>query len=388
MNRVVNRIIAFALVLLLGASVAWAQEDDTLTAGFIYVGPVGDYGWTYAHDLGRAAAEEALPWLETIIVESVPEADVEAFIDQLVRQGAEVIFTTSFGYGDGTIAAAERYPDVIFAHATGFQRAPNVATYTADFYQVYYLNGLMAGALTETDELGYIAAFPIPEVKRHINAFLLGAQEVNPDATVEVRWIFDWFNPAAATEATQALIAEGADVYAFTEDTPTVIQVAAERGYPSYSHYASMLEFSPDTVVSGQLVNWEAIYIDFLSKVYEGVYTPENLEDVDYWYLLGEDAVEVGAAPGMVVNPVFDEALQSYTVEDHPEFGSISAYDLIFERLEQMARLEPTYDPFTGPITDRQGNLVYEAGYTPTVEELSTLQWAAEGVTGPWPDEP
>ncbi len=384
-----KRLIALAFVLLLGTSVAWAQDDDdTLTAGFIYVGPVGDYGWTYAHDLGRQAAEEALPWLETIIVESVPEADVEAFIDQLVRQGADVIFTTSFGYGDGTIAAAERYPDVMFAHATGFQRAPNVATYTADFYQVYYLNGLMAGALTETNELGYIAAFPIPEVKRHINAFAIGAKEVNPDTTVEVRWIFDWFNPAAATEATQALIAEGADVYGFTEDTPTVIQVAAEQDYPSYSHYASMLEFSPDTVVSGQLVYWEAIYIDFLTKAYEGVYTPENLADVDYWYLLGEDAVAVGAEPDMVINPVFDEALQSYMVEDHPEFGSISVYDLVFERLAQMSQLEPSYDPFTGPIADRQGNLVYEDGYTPSQDELISLQWAADNVTGPWPDEP
>ena len=208
--------------------------------GFIYVGPVGDAGWTYAHDLGRLATMEALPEIETVIVESVSEADVEPFIDQLVADGVEVIFATSFGYGDGVLAAAERYPNVIFGHATGIQRAPNVMTYIADFYQVYYLNGLVAGALTESNKLGYIAAFPIPEIKRHINAFALGAREINPDATVEVRWLFNWFDPAGAKEATEALIAEGADVFAFSEDTPTVIQTAGERGFPSYTHYASM----------------------------------------------------------------------------------------------------------------------------------------------------
>lgn len=374
------------LVLLLVAGLAVAEEH-TLTAGFIYVGPVGDYGWTYAHDIGRQRTEEALPWLETIIVESVAEAEVEAFIDQLVNQGAEVIFTTSFGFMDGTLAAAERYPEVIFAHATGFMRAPNVATYHADFYQIYYLNGLMAGALTETNTIGYVAAFPIPEVKRHINAFAMGAQEVNPDATVEVRWIFDWYNPGAATEATQALMAEGADVLAFTEDTPTVIQVAAEEGYPSFSHYSAMLEFSPETVVSGQLLSWENLYIDFLTRVYEGEYTAENLEDVDYWHLLYEGSVEVGAESGMVINPEFDEALQAYLV-DHGEFGEISVFDLVFERLEQMDRAEPAFDPFTGPVHDRQGNLMIASGEIASYEELLTMQWAAENVTGPWPDEP
>lgn len=377
-----------ALALLLLTGFASAQDDDTLTAGFIYVGPVGDYGWTYAHDLGRQATEAALPWLETIYVESVAEAEVESFIDQLVRQGAEVIFTTSFGYMDGTLAAAERYPDVIFAHATGFQRAPNVATYIADFYQVYYLNGLLAGALTETNKIGYIAAFPIPEVKRHINAFTLGAQEVNPDIEVDVRWIFEWFSPAAAAEATEALIAEGADVFAFSEDTPTVIQVAAESGFGSFGHYSDMLEFAPDHVISGQIVNWEVIYIDFLQKVRDGTYTPENMSDVDYFYRMYTDAVAAGATEDIIINPVFDEALQSYIISDHPEFGDISAYDLMYERLAQMDLAEPTFDPFTGPMMDRQGNEVLADGEMADLEHLLTMQWAAEGVVGPWPDEP
>jgi simple sugar transport system substrate-binding protein len=150
----------------------------------------------------------------------VPEGEVETFIDLLVRQGARVIFTTSFGYMDGTLKAAARHPDVIFAHASGFQRGPNVATYMADFYQLYYLNGLMAGALTSNGKVGYVGAFPIAEVKRHISAFARGVREVKPTAEVHVRWIFNWFNPAAAKEATEALMADGADVLAFTEDSP------------------------------------------------------------------------------------------------------------------------------------------------------------------------
>lgn len=218
---------------------------DKLKAGFIYVGPIGDYGWTHAHNQAREMAEKAFPWLETTYVESVPEGEVGVFIDRMVQQGVQVIFTTSFGFMDGTLEAAKRYPNVIFAHATGFKRAPNMATYHADFYQVYYLNGLMAGALSKSSRIGYVGAFPIPEVKRHISAFTIGVREVNPKAEVHVRWINAWVNPAAAKEASEALIADGADVLAFTEDTPTVIQVAAKRQLPSFAHYSPMHQFAP-----------------------------------------------------------------------------------------------------------------------------------------------
>ncbi|MEZ4632200.1 MAG: BMP family ABC transporter substrate-binding protein [Deinococcales bacterium] len=378
-------LLSLLAALSLSLGISFGQSDDKLTAGFIYVGPVGDYGWTYAHDIGRRIAELKLPWLETLYIESVPEADVEPFIDQLVRQGAEVIFTTSFGYMEGTLAAAERYPEVIFAHATGFMRAPNVANYTADFYQVYYLNGLMAGALSKSGKLGYVGAFPIPEVKRHINAFAMGAKEVNPEAQVEVKWIFEWFNPAAAKEATEALIAEGADIFAFTEDTPTVIQVAAENGLPSFGHYSPMLQFAPEHVVSGQLVNWETLYIDFLSKVKSGIYTAENLADVDYFDLLADNAVAVGAEPGLIINPVFEADLKAAMVND-ADFGEISVYDLVMKRLEQFKT--SSYNPFTGPINDRKGNEVIAEGQIATIGELVSLQWAAENVLGDWPDEP
>lgn len=365
---------------------AFAQVDQ-ITAGFIYVGPTDDNGWTEAHDRARQLLDDKYDWLTTIAVESVPEADAEPFIDQLIQQGANVIFTTSFGFMDATLAAAARYPDVVFAHATGFMRAPNVATYTAEFYQIYYLNGLMAGALTESGNVGYVGAFPIPEVKRHISAFTLGVREVNPEATVNVRWLNAWYNPAAATEATQALIADGADVFGFTEDSPTVIQVAAEQGLPSFGHYSPMLEFAPEYVVSGQLVHWDVIYDDILTKVRDGTYTPQNLQDVDYWSLLYSGAVEIGAEEGVVINPVFEEALRGVTVDD-PELGEVSVYDLVNTRLEQMNAETPAFDPFTGPIQDRKGNEVVPAGETMSVADLTSMQWAAEGIEGPWPDEP
>ena len=377
-----------ALVLALSAGLASAQNgDDPFKIGFIYVGPVGDYGFSYAHDLGRQALEAELgDAIETTYVESVPEAEVEPFIDQLVADGADMIVATSFGYGDGVLAAAERYPDVVFAHATGVQRAPNVLTFMADFYQVYYLNGLIAGALTESDLIGYIGAFPIPEVKRHINAFALGAREVNPDAEVAVRWLYSWFDPAGAAVATEALIAEGADVFAFTEDTPTVIQTAGERGLPSYSHYASMLEYSPETVVSGQIVNWDVILVDIVRKVLDGTYTTENLEDVDYFWLLEQGAVEAGAEPGMVINPAYEEELRAVTV-DTEEFGEISVYELVMRRLEQMSESREAFDPFAGPLTDRQGDEVVAEGEIPTIGELLSMEWAAPNVVGPWDGE-
>ncbi len=378
------RKVLLAVLLVLGSLVL---AEGKLKAGWIYVGPIGDYGWTHAHDVGRREAEKAFPWLETVYVESVPEGQVGSVIDQLVRQGVKVIFATSFGYMDGVLDAAKRYPDVIFAHATGFKRAPNVATYMADFYQLYYLNGLMAGALTKTGKVGYVGAFPIPEVKRHINAFTLGVRAVNPKAKVLVRWIYEWYNPAAAKEATEALIADGADVFAFTEDSPTVVQVAAEHKLPSFAHYSPMLKFAPDYVVSGQLVHWGTIYKDFLAKVYAGLYTPKNLEDVDYWWLLPQKAVELGADFGVPVNPKFVPALKAKVV-NHPIFGKVSVYDLVTKLHGLMQDVELAFDPFEGPIKDRKGVLRVPAGLRLTKHQLETMEWAVEGVVGPWPNEP
>lgn len=374
------------LVVLLGLGMA---QDKKLKACFIYVGPVGDVGWTYAHDQARQKTEKALPWLETKYVESVAEGQALPVIDRLVAEGCKVIFTTSFGFMDQTLDAAKKYPDVIFAHATGFKRAPNMATYMADFYQVYYLSGLVAGALSKSGKVGYVGAFPIPEVKRHISAFALGVREVNPRATVNVKWINAWFDPAKAREATEALIAEGVDAFSYTEDTPTVPQTAAKSKLPSIgTHYAPMLRFAPDYLVSGQIVNWEKIYIDFLSKVYNGTYTTKNLENVDYWWLLGQGAVEFGADYNMPINPKFEAALKAKLVIDRLSGKRVSVYDLVMSRLKAMSQTKPSFDPFTGPLKDRNGVSRVAAGKVMSIAELTSMQWAAPGVVGQWPDEP
>ncbi|MCD6141206.1 BMP family ABC transporter substrate-binding protein [Candidatus Bipolaricaulota bacterium] len=380
-------------MVLIGGLVAIAAADPyvpgtPIKAGFIYIGPVGDYGWSHAHDVARQILVKEFPWLSTVYVESVGTGDVVSTIDKLVNdEHCNVIFTTSFDFMDPTLAAAKKYPDVIFAHCSGFKRAPNMATYMADFYQVYYLNGLAAGALTKTGKVGYVGAVPIPEVKRHINAFTIGVREVNPEAKVDVRWINEWLNPAAAAEATEALIADGCDVFAFTEDTPTVVQKAAESGFTSFAHYSPMYKFAPDYVVSGELVHWEKIYADFLQKIYDGVYTAKNLQNVDYWWLLGQGAVEMGAKPGMAINPAYVDKLKAVVI-DHPTFGKISVYDLIQTRLNQMGDPGVTFDPFQGPIKDRKGNLEVPKGMWMSVDSLISLEWAVDGVIGPWPGEP
>ncbi len=377
---------AAVLIAVLLAFIPTGYAQQKLKVGFIYVGPIGDYGWTNAHDVARRIVEQQLP-VETLYVESVPEGRVEPFIDRLVGQGAKVVFTTSFGFMDGTVAAAQRYPNVIFAHASGFKRARNLATYMADFYQVYYLNGLMAGALTKTNKVGYVGAFPIPEVKRHLDAYALGVRTVNPQATIQVRWLQDWFSPPKAKEATQALVADGVDVFAFTEDSPTVIQEAAKKNLLSFAHYSPMYKFAPKNVVSGELVHWDTIYLDFLRKVLAGKYTADNLQDVDYWWLLAEKAVEVGAEPGMMTNPLFVSRLKSVTVKTE-DLGTLSVYDLVQRRLAQMSKNPMAFDPFAGPIKDRKGVVRVPAGHTMTVAELTSMEWAAPGVVGPWPGEP
>jgi len=371
------------LALVLGFGLA---QEKKLKACFIYIGPIGDIGWTFAHNEARLAAERAIPGLETKYVESVKPSDTGAVIDRLVSEGCNVIFTTSFDFMDATLEAAKKYPEVIFAHASGFKRAPNMATYMADFYQVYYLNGLMAGALTKGGKVGYVGAFPIPELKRHISAFALGVRAANPKATVNVKWINAWFDPTKAREAAEALIAEGNDILAFTEDTATVVQTAAKKKVPSFSHYNSMYKFAPDYVVSGQLVHWEKIYIDFLKKVKDGTYTNKNLQNVDYWWLLREGAVELGAQVGMPINPKYADALKKATMTVNGK--KVSVYDRVMELLKDMSSPNPRFDPFTGPIKDRNGVLRVPAGKKMSVAELNSMQWMAPGVVGQVADEP
>ena len=299
------------------AAASEASASEKLKAGFVYVGPIGDYGWTNAHELARQQLVKKFPWLDTVFVESVPEADSARVIDRLVNEeNCQVVFTTSFGYMDATIEAAKKYPDRIFMHCSGFKREKNCGTYFAELYQVYYLNGLMAGALSKSGKLGYVAAQPIPEVIRHINAFALGAREVNPKARVSVKWLFSWYDPGKAREAAEALVAEGCDALAFTEDSPSVCSVAEEhtgKGQPvfAFSHYSPMQKFGENAVVSGQLTDWSVMYEDIFLRLRHGVW-----DNRDMWWLLKEKAALLGAEFGVPVNPRQVAALQAVRVKD------------------------------------------------------------------------
>ncbi len=365
------------------------KKGVPLKAAWIYVGPIGDYGWSHAHEQGRLYVQEKFPWLVALPpAEAVAEADVDRFLDRfVVEEGADIVFTTSFGYMDATVAAGAKYPDRIFFHCSGYKRAPNVGTYFSEFHQLYYLNGLMAGALTDSDKVGYVAAHPIPEVVRHINAFTLGVREVNPDAVVHVRWLYAWYDPTKARLAAEALIAEGCDALAFTEDSPTVIEVGQEyfeRGEKIYtfSHYSPMQRFGEDSCVSGQLVLWELIYEDILAKVRMGIYTNTNLENVDYWWMLREGAAELGGEFGVPVNPKFVPTLKDKMVTDKVTGKTVSVYDLVMARLEQMSEETVLFDPFTGPIRDQAGTIRIEEGRRASHDELWLMDYFIEGVVG------
>lgn len=362
-------------------------QGKAMKAGFIYVGPIGDYGWSNAHDLGRKHVESKFPWLKTVYIESVPEGDVERYIDRLVNEEkCDIVFTTSFGFMDGTIAAAKKYPDKIFMHCSGYKREKNVGTYFAELYQAYYLNGLMAGALTKSNKVGYIGAHPIPEVVRHINAFALGVKEANPNAKVYVRWLFSWYDPAKAKEAAESLISEGVDALAFTEDSTAVVDVGQEhtkKGKQIYvfSHYSPMQKFGPDTVVSGQLVDWGIMYEEIIRRIYTNTW-----DNRDYWWLMKEGACILGGEYGQIINPKFVDQLKAITLND-PIFGKISVYDLVLKRIAQMSEPTVLFDPFTGPIKDNKGVLRIPAGVRASYEILWNIDWFVSNVVGVIPKQ-
>ncbi len=362
-------------------------QGKTLKAGFIYVGPIGDYGWSNAHDIGRKYVESKFPWLKTVYIENVPEGDVERYIDRLINEEkCDIVFTTSFGFMDGTVNAAKKYPDKLFMHCSGYKREKNLGTYFAELYQSYYLTGLMAGALTKSNKIGYVGAHPIPEVIRHINAFALGVKEANPNAKVYVRWLFSWYDPAKAKEAAESLISEGIDALAFTEDSTAVVDVGEEHtknGKQIYvfSHYSPMQKFGEDTVVSGQLVDWGIMYEEILRRIYTNTW-----DNRDYWWLMKEGACLLGGEYGQLINPKFVDKLKSINLND-PIFGKLSVYDLVMKRIAQMSEATVLFDPFTGPIKDNKGILKIPAGVRASYETLWNIDWFVSNIVGNIPKQ-
>ncbi len=250
---------ALAGTALLGTA---AVAAEPLKIGFVYVGPVGDAGWTFAHDSGRKALEAKYgAKIQTTFVENVPEgADAERVIRDLVAQGNKLIFATSFGYGDAMEKVARDFPDVYFEHATGYKTAPNLRVYEGRFYEDAYLAGIVAGKMTKTDTLGFVGAFPIPEVMRNLNAYLLGAQSVNPKAKLKVVWVNNWFDPPKEGEAAQSLINFGADVLLQNTDSSAVLQTAGKNGKYAFGWDSDMSAYSPKAHLASCVLTWRVYY--------------------------------------------------------------------------------------------------------------------------------
>ncbi|MBF0573952.1 MAG: BMP family ABC transporter substrate-binding protein, partial [Desulfamplus sp.] len=321
----------------------------------------------------------------TVIIESVSDADCTRIIDRLIQeQKCDVVFTTSFGYMDATIAAGQKYPDKKFMHCSGFKNLPNVGTYFGDLYQMYYLNGLMAGALTKSNKIGYVAAFPIPELIRHINAFALGIKAVNPKASVDVRWTYAWYGPDKAKEAAESLVGEGCDALAFTEDTPAVIEVGqahTEKGKQIYtfSHYSPMQPYGKDSVVSGQLMNWGGMYVKILEDIYSGKWT-----NADMWWLAAEKAAILGGSFDEIINSKFIKELKAVKTKS-ADLGELTAYDLVLKRYEQMQKGVEAFDPYQGPIKDNTGKERVKAGERASKQDLLSIMYYVDNVKGTIP---
>ncbi len=272
---------ATAIGLAAAASMIGAHAADKLKVGFIYLGPVGDLGWTYQHDTGRKALVEALgDKIETTYLENVSEGpDSERSIEQLARAGNKLIFTTSFGYMEPTLKVAKKYPNVHFEHATGYKRDKNMSTYSGRFYEGRYIQGQVAAKMSKSGVLGYIGSFPIPEVVSGINATMLGAQTVNPNIKIKIIWVNTWFDPGKEADAAKALIDQGADVIMQHTDSPAPMQVASERGKLAFGQDSEMIKFGPKTQLTSIMDNWGPYYIERVKAELAGTWKSEDTWD-------------------------------------------------------------------------------------------------------------
>ena len=327
---------------------------EDLKVGFIYVGPVGDGGFTYMHDLARQEVEAM--GVETVYLENVPEgAECGEAIDNLVDEGCNVIFSTSYGHMESTAAAAEEYPDVIFFHCSGYKmNDTNFGNYFGRMYEVRYLTGIAAGYATETDKIGYVAAVGIPEVIRGINAFALGVRSVNPDATVQVVWTNTWYDPAVEKAAAEGLLDAGCDVIAEHQDTPEPVSAAAEAGAYSVGYHSPMAQYGGDKYLTGAVWDLSIYYTAAIQSIIDGTYAPES-----YWG---------GIEDGIVL-------LEDYGPGISDE--AITAIDTA-----KAAIVDGSLQVFSGPIKGQDGTVMVQEGQTLTDDEMLSMMWFVEGVEG------
>lgn len=340
------------------AAPSWAQ-DEPLKVGFIYVGPVADGGWTYQHDQGRLAIEaEYGDRVQTTYLENVPEGtDAERALTQLALAGNDVIYATSFGYMDAVINVAAKFPDVKFEHNTGYKRAENVGTYDGRFYEGRAVMGTIAGRMTESNKIGYIATFPIPEVLQGINSAYLHAKKVNPDVEMRVVWAYTWFDPAKEADAATALMAEGVDVILQHTNSTAPLAQLQQAGKIGFGQASDMSAFAPSPRVSAVVNNWGAHYVKSIGRVLEGTWEPEAV-----WGGIGDGIVAIGEITDAIPAEVKAEA---EALRDAIAAGE--------------------YHPFTGPLNKADGSVWLAEGEVAKDEDLSGMNFYVEGITAEIP---
>lgn len=332
--------------------------EEPIKVAFVYVGPIGDHGWTFAHEQGRLYLEENVENVETTYLESVSDVDAEARIRDLAEQGYDVIFTTSFSFRDATAAVAPDYPDVIFENCSGFLTADNMGSYFGRMYQGKYLAGIVAGLTTQNNRIGYVAPITIPEVIRLINACTLGARSVNPDVEMHVVWIGNWFDPPAETAAVNSMVDAGVDVIFTGTDTTVPVVTATERDVWSVGYDScDSCEAAPDMCLTTPCWNWGPTYVQVVEAVRHGTWTPQATYDA--------------MADGIVIVTDLGPAAAE---------GAQEAFDAA------QAAIEGGQDVFCGPIYDNHGELRVAEGECMTDMDLLGFNWYVEGVAAEMPE--
>lgn len=351
--------------LLTGAAMALglattAMAEDKTKVGFVYVGPIGDGGWTHEHDKGRLAVEaEFGDKVETVYVESVAEGpDSERVMTQMALDGADLIFTTSFGYMDPTINVAKKFPNVKFEHATGYKQAENVATYSARFYEGRAIQGHIAGSMTKSNIIGYIGSYPIPEVIRGINSAFIHARKVNPDVQFKIVWAYTWFDPAKEADAAKVLIEQGADVVLQHTDSTAPQAAAQEAGNViTFGQASDMAQYAPMPRVSSIIDDWAPYYIARTKAVMDGTWTSGNT-----WDGIGAGMVGIGEISDAVPADVKEQALAL-----------------------KASLADGSYHAFTGPLNKQDGTEFLSDGATADDGTLAGMNFYVEGIEGDIP---
>ena len=349
-----------AVLALVGALVAAASggaaEPKPIKAAWIYVGPHNDGGWSQAHDDGRLYVQKKLGRkVVTTYKENVPEGPQTAqVIDSLVRDGNKIIFATSFGFMDAMAAAAKKYPDVYFEHATGFKTGKNFANYFGAAEDAIYLSGMAAGAATKNGKVGYIVPFAIPEIIRHLNGFALGVQAIRPDATIRIVWTKSWFDPAKERKAAESLAAAGVDVIGQNVDSPSAGQYAQSKGIPWVGHGSNAQKFAPTSWLTAGMYDWGLYYLKRVKQAQNGTWKTGS-----YWGSM---------ADGFALLAPFGPKVSAKTR------AAINA--------KKKGLISGKFYEFTGPLYDQSGKLRVPKGKRMTLPEILSVDWLVRGVIG------